>query len=566
MYPYRGRRDQGRELRDPKPGLVTDMVRQFADPYAFLRELVQNSMDAGTKQIEVSLSRDADGEVRTSVTDSGSGMTPAIIENALLTLFSSSKQNDPSKIGKYGVGFISVLALDPMRVEVDTWRSEGAWRVRIQRDHSYVVEELEPRTGTGTVVTLFHSMDSARFDRHATAAREALRRWCRHARVPISLTITDYSTPSRSWNGRVDVPIAVHAAVTVSVRDGEDLIVLGPSAGSELLDWPAELPPHENAERFIGFYNRGLTLYESSTETFAGFEGLRVKISSPKLEHTLSRDNVRREKHFDELLEGARRLAGRALPGAVEQAMREQAQAMERGEDHRAYLALLSASERVGLGPKRVFFPLADPIEGETVQSASGIVRRSPWREPLLTSTQRDALTAAFASAGRPVVLCTAPAVVEHLGRLYDTSIASRCELAHQRHLVIQSLAALSPGDDALCRELARALGAAGIAIESASLGFPIGARPLQAVLAREPPKGVISLDQAAAAARKWGHGDHLVLDVRHEAVQAARGRAQHSPRAAAHLLARVLLLERKGVPSARVNDALLRQFVEPHP
>ena len=153
------------------------MVRQFADAYAFLRELVQNSIDAGASKIEVTLIRDMDGEVRTSVGDDGTGMTPTVIQSALLTLFSSSKEEDTTKIGKYGVGFVSVLAIEPLTVLVDTWRAEGAWRVRLATDHDYVIEELEPRAGHGTTVTLLHEMESSDFDVHALKAREALTLW-----------------------------------------------------------------------------------------------------------------------------------------------------------------------------------------------------------------------------------------------------------------------------------------------------------------------------------------------------------------------------------------------------
>ena len=49
------------------------MVRQFADRHAFLRELVQNGIDAGATRIDVRLERGPDGAVRTSVEDDGAG-------------------------------------------------------------------------------------------------------------------------------------------------------------------------------------------------------------------------------------------------------------------------------------------------------------------------------------------------------------------------------------------------------------------------------------------------------------------------------------------------------------
>lgn len=37
-------------------GFVEELVHQFTDPFAFYRELIQNSIDAGSTRIEVSLS------------------------------------------------------------------------------------------------------------------------------------------------------------------------------------------------------------------------------------------------------------------------------------------------------------------------------------------------------------------------------------------------------------------------------------------------------------------------------------------------------------------------------
>src|SRR5688572_947617 len=97
--PYRDSRVDVPKLT-PDPGIVDEMVRQFADPYAYLRELVQNGIDAGATRLEVRIERDVDGTVHTSVDDDGTGMTKATIEGPLLTLFESSKESDPTKIGK----------------------------------------------------------------------------------------------------------------------------------------------------------------------------------------------------------------------------------------------------------------------------------------------------------------------------------------------------------------------------------------------------------------------------------------------------------------------------------
>jgi HSP90 family molecular chaperone len=103
------------------------LVHQFADPWAFLRELIQNAIDAGSGQIEVRIDHDAaKGTMTIEVVDSGEGMTREIIDTRLTRLFSSAKEGDYTKIGRFGIGFVSVFALDPEVVCVDTGRAGRA--------------------------------------------------------------------------------------------------------------------------------------------------------------------------------------------------------------------------------------------------------------------------------------------------------------------------------------------------------------------------------------------------------------------------------------------------------
>src|SRR5512146_2494880 len=60
VTPYRSGRALGAPDAAPEAGLVDEMVRQFADPYAFLRELAQNGIDAGATRIAVTIERDGD--------------------------------------------------------------------------------------------------------------------------------------------------------------------------------------------------------------------------------------------------------------------------------------------------------------------------------------------------------------------------------------------------------------------------------------------------------------------------------------------------------------------------
>ncbi len=126
MGPYRTEEREERAEAPRDPGIVGDVIAQFADPFAFLRELVQNAIDAGTDAVEVRIEYDGGaGVTRASVRDRGEGMTREIIEEQLLVLFRSTKERDDTKIGKFGIGFASVLAPSPQVVVVQTARGGG---------------------------------------------------------------------------------------------------------------------------------------------------------------------------------------------------------------------------------------------------------------------------------------------------------------------------------------------------------------------------------------------------------------------------------------------------------
>jgi hypothetical protein len=567
MSAYREGPGRPRAPSTPKPGLVSDMVRQFADPYAFLRELVQNSMDAGASRIEVTLTRDMNGSVKTSVSDDGAGMTLATIESSLLTLFSSSKEGQTDKIGKYGVGFISVLAVSPVWVLVETWSAGGAWRVRLDLDQQYAVEELPARSGSGTQVCLEHSMDSTGFDEHAAHCRESLARWCRHARTPIFLSVTDYGNPGASVRVKCDVPLAVHAAASVSDITDDATIVVGPSAGGAFLHAAPEVPGNETSAAFAGFYNRGLTLYETTAEHFKGLEGLRFKIESSKLQHTLSRDNVRRGRDFDRLIARTRDLARRSLPHAVETALVQAAESVAAGGDTSQYLALLSAAvvPPLSLGPKRVVFPLTDPVDAKSALSAAELERRTPWRKAILTSNDRNELTAELSASGRPVVLCPHPLIQRELAALIADGGTRSAEPAGSRHVVLSALAPseLSEHDRAFTAALEQLLGRAGRPVRGISLANAFGAFPSLLVLSTELSRGVVEVTRVQKASRRWGKQAELYLDTRHPAIVAARKRAKLGLHEVAQIVTRLILLERAGPISAKANDALLAAHSE---
>ena len=283
--PYRDAR-RGATPEPTDDGIVDDLVRQFADPYAFFRELVQNGIDAGASALHAQVLFEDDGSFQASLRDDGVGMTREVVENELLVLFKSGKEGREDAIGKFGIGFISVFALEPVRVVVRTSRGEGTrLTLHLHPDHTFELFESAGGSRAGTSVTL--EVGPGRASGEVAAQAEAsLRRWCRHARIPIHLRIAGGGLTEREV--RIDAPLGLegmHAAV--KVRSGKTRVVLG--------------LPKRREDRYAGFFNAGLMLHESH-EGAGAFRGLAFKVQDPRLEHTLSRDDVRRDAAYRSVL------------------------------------------------------------------------------------------------------------------------------------------------------------------------------------------------------------------------------------------------------------------------
>ncbi|MEO8700355.1 MAG: ATP-binding protein [Kofleriaceae bacterium] len=381
--PYRSAAREARAEAPRDPGIVGDIIAQFADPLAFYRELVQNSIDAGSPSIDVRLEYDPSaGAVRVAVRDRGEGMTRDILENQLLVLFRSTKEQDKTKIGKFGIGFASVLAPNPEVVAVSTSRDGRRLALHLNRDLTYELYDGGPATQTGTTVELDIAMPADQVATFARSSIAALERWCRHASVPINVTA---QLPSgEAITARIDRPLALEGALVetrATSDDGALLAIVGLTAP---------------AGPYTGFFNHGLMLHET-TEPLLG--NVAVKLQDARLGHTLSRDNVRRDAHFERAIEFARSLVGRALPAAAATELRNAAEA----GDHARWWKLVRAFDDAKLElPKRSWwFPLIEPLGDRRAVEAGAL--SDAW-----SSHARTQITGLLAARGAPVLQCAA--------------------------------------------------------------------------------------------------------------------------------------------------------------
>lgn len=261
------------------------LIHQFSDPLSFYRELVQNALDAGSRQVEIQVRYSDDGQTEITVEDSGIGMTEEIIDSQLTCLFSSRKDDDLTLIGKFGIGFVSVFALDSELVTLETARDGEAWTIDFFRDGSFERRPLK-EVREGTKIRLLKTTSREEFESIKARSREVLTYWCKHVHGEILFCGEHLESP---FGIDVDCPLIF--------REPDTEIQLG---------YAKDFQP------FIGFYNQGLTLLESTTEhTFAG---LVVKINSRFLEHTLTRDQVVQDEHFAQLMSRVGEMAETDLP------------------------------------------------------------------------------------------------------------------------------------------------------------------------------------------------------------------------------------------------------------
>jgi hypothetical protein len=617
MAPYRAHRDSAPQPAAPTTGLVADMVRQFADPYAFLRELVQNGIDAGARSIEVRVERSLDAVITISVTDDGSGMTPEVIQGPLLTLFESSKEGDTSKIGKYGVGFVSVFALEPDEVQVITWRDGGSWLVRLLKDHSYELTETGPREGSGTTVALVMGTGGAATNSAVTAAASgtkagegktqeelraaalaqhllgqgtpapesplaeheartsaSLRTWCRHARCPIHLTVIDHGSREEPRRTRVDTAIGVVAPFTVEEASDDEVYVVGTSAGTRHLEGElACVSEPELGESFAGFYNRGLMLYETQHPLSEDLIGIRFKVMSRHLQHTLSRDNVKRDESFERVIERVRAIVKGALREKLLIELARRAERVANGEGEKAYAAVLEAalSPVLALEPSEVALPLTDPVGGsvvlhgldEHVHVGAKLLRGRPLirGEPLLTAPNKSPITTALAREGRHVFRCDLreiKGILEHRFPLEIDDVRAAYGI-----VTPYPEKRWSEGDKALCAGVYAALEAVGEGVARVGLctmqGATLGRAAVVVPEDSAPEALLCSAGDVRAWWKGWGRRHVMLLNVGSEVVRLARSRTAADAGAGPILLARVLLLEAAGEAiSASANERLL--------
>lgn len=292
----------------PTDSTLNELIHQFSDPLAFLRELVQNSIDAGSRTIDIDVDLQEKGDQATAiirVQDAGEGMSRHTIETKLLRLFSSSKDQDLTKIGRFGIGFVSVFAIEPDAVVVDTGHHGNFWRILFSPDKSYELFALDEPI-EGTLVRIFKTLPLDDAHKLKTRARRVLARWCKHAEPTIFF-----------GDEEIQEPFDVDAALKITHKEQGTTIVMGFA---------------EHEQTFAGYYHSGLTLHETNS---SDWPWVRFKIDSRYLEHTLTRDQIIKDGNFHKAHALLSTMALKTLPEALIDRLEVLARAPDIDDAHR---------------------------------------------------------------------------------------------------------------------------------------------------------------------------------------------------------------------------------------
>lgn len=548
--PYRASPGAQAAQQPRDTGIVGDIIDQFADRFAFFRELVQNSIDANTESIDVSLRYDdAQGILSVVVVDVGDGMGREVIEDGLLVLFRSTKENDDSKIGKFGVGFVSVLAVHPSIVRVVSSHAGLRHTLHLYPDFTFELFESGRTNRTGTSVELEIPLKPSDVEGFVAAGRQALNRWCRHATVMISFS-AEGPGGATIVAERIDRPLSLELSLASVARETSD----GTSAVVGLTEKP-----------YAAFFNHGLLLYETH-EPLAG--NISFVIQDARLGHTLSRDNVRRDQHYERALDFVREL-GASLEAEIFRSMHEAL--LDADPTSYQRLARTVHSRGVAMDRNAWPLPLVDPLRSTSTTDLQHVLDGGGWM-----ADTRSPLTVALAEAQIPVVnraRATAPTFAESdcwFANLPQASTSSAkpavdnawfadvCQEGRDvhTHLTLVSPVTPSGADLVLLDSLARVLAHAHRRPSQLLLATLAGAKAGAMWVTGGPNKAfvgstleqswILDNEQASRNPFRTLLRPALVLNSSSTSVAAARRQAESEPIVAAQTLARLLLLDRE--------------------
>lgn len=192
----------------PIPSRLIEGLRDTGyDFNTALADIVDNSVDAGAKRIDIGIDMDAEGDILVSVADDGCGMTRDTLLNAM-TYGAEVGKKAANRLGKFGLGLKTASTAFSRRLSVVTRGEKGAAPIKAtwDLDHVTKVNEWE------LMIDEASKAEIAQLDKTAHGGTGTLVLWERVDRM-----LPEYQNPggahARKAVGKIREEFRLHAAM-----------------------------------------------------------------------------------------------------------------------------------------------------------------------------------------------------------------------------------------------------------------------------------------------------------------------------------------------------------------
>ena len=297
--------------------------RYGPDPWVFVRELLQNARDAGARNV-VFTTEASHGVWRLRCRDDGEGMSYEHARRYLFALYASSKEARRDQVGRFGVGFWSILRFEPRRIVVRSrprlasgtgpsgQAEDGAWELELTGDLESALRR-SPVMEPGTELLLERDGPDDELGRRVfEAAWQNARFLGTRDRPDDPLRITVDGKPV---NARFELPAPSSAFRRGAVRG---VVGLGTAARVELFSRGLRVRAAASLADFTAGGGRHTGRSRVQFAELPGRMAPQALLESDALELLLSRSDARENKALTRLVRLAERELGRLIARQID--------------------------------------------------------------------------------------------------------------------------------------------------------------------------------------------------------------------------------------------------------
>ncbi len=287
--------------------------RYGPDPWIFVRELLQNSRDAGATAVSFEV-EERDGWEHVRCIDDGEGMSFTHARRYLFALYASSKETSSNQAGKFGVGFWSVLRFDPLHITIRCCTKSGeSWGLRLEGSLERA-QRVQGLAQPGTEVTLQRRGGDGRLEHRVYDAVWQSARYLHRRddiRTPLPITVN-----GRSANAEFALDAPSSAFRRGSVRG---VVGLGPAPRVELFSRGLRVRAAASLDDLIAPTGRHTARMRVQFPELPGGLAPQALLESDELVVMLSRSDARDNRALSRLVKLAQQELERLIERQLSQ-------------------------------------------------------------------------------------------------------------------------------------------------------------------------------------------------------------------------------------------------------